>query len=148
MRELVSPGIRLLSGAKERMKERAWGCNPEPGLLRILSRDGQRLTAGVKNRAVAGEKLFTVVRLGDGASLERACELSGVSVTEVDFTQSMGEKIAPEKLMGDFRVISFDGHQITISERIAGERRVRGFAVDLPLRGVSESPPSSRETAG
>lgn len=95
---------------------------------------------------MADEKLFTVVRLGDGAKLERACELSGIRVADVDFTQSMGEKIAPEKLMGDFRVISFDGHQITISERIAGERRVRGFAVDRPLPGVPE-PPRPRGTA-
>ena len=89
---------------------------------------------------MADEKLFTVVRLGDGAKLERACELSGIQVSDVDFTQSMGEKIAPEKLMGDFRVISFDGNQITISERIAGERRVRGFAVGRPPPSGPELP--------
>ncbi len=78
------------------------------------------------------EKLFTVVRLGEGAQMERACQLAGIAPSEVDFTQSMAEKIAPEKLNGDFRVISFDGHQITISERIHGERRLKGFAVNPP----------------
>ena len=73
--------------------------------------------------------MFTVVRLADGAKLDRACELAGIQPIHVDLIQSMAEKVAPSSLQGDFRVISFDGQQITISERIKGERAVKGFAV-------------------
>jgi hypothetical protein len=73
--------------------------------------------------------VFTAVRLAEGASLAAACRLARVSEAEVDLTQSLNEKIAPDLLTEDFRVISFDGNQMTISERINGERRVRGFAV-------------------
>jgi hypothetical protein len=72
---------------------------------------------------------FTVVRLADGACLEEACKLAGVAQREVRLKQTMREKIPAELLSGDYRVITFDGVQITISERIDGERRVRGFAV-------------------
>jgi hypothetical protein len=78
---------------------------------------------------MAHENVFTVVRLAPGATLDRACELAGIPVKDVHLTQTMNEKVAPDKLAGDFRVISFDGDQITISERIQGERRLRGFAV-------------------
>jgi hypothetical protein len=78
---------------------------------------------------MAEEKVFTVVRLAPGATLQRACELAGIKPKDVHLTQTMNEKVAPDKLTGDFCVISFDGDQITISERIKGERRLRGFAV-------------------
>ena len=71
-------------------------------------------------------RVFTVVRLADGASLQRACELAGINTADVTLIQNVGEK-APEDLPNEFRIISFDGLQITISERIDGERRVRGF---------------------
>jgi len=62
--------------------------------------------------------------------LERACKLAGIDPEGVDLTQTMHEKVEPRKLDGDFRVINFDGRQITISERINGERRLRGFLAD------------------
>ncbi len=71
--------------------------------------------------------VFTVVRLADGATLDRACKLAGIAPASVTLTQKVGEK-PPDDLPHDFRIISFDGLQITISERIDGERRVRGFA--------------------
>ena len=74
--------------------------------------------------------VFTVVRLADGARLERACELAGIQPIHVDLIQSVAEKVSPRHLQSDFRVISFDGQQITISERIKGERAVKGFAVE------------------
>jgi hypothetical protein len=78
--------------------------------------------------------VFTVVRLAYGATLEQACKLAGIEPTEVHLTQAVREKIETAKLPQDFRIISFDGNQITISERIDGERRVRGFAVpEVPV---------------
>ena len=80
--------------------------------------------------------VFTIVRLAYGASFESACQLAGISPKEVNLTQAVGEKTETEKLPQDFRIISFDGNQITISERIDGECRVRGFA-------VTEHPPAT-----
>ena len=77
----------------------------------------------------SGDKLFTVVRLAYQATLEHACQLAGVSPSAVNLIQRLGEKVETEQLPANFRIISFDGQQITISERIDGERRVRGFAV-------------------
>ena len=74
--------------------------------------------------------MFTIIRLADGADLKRACELAGIQPAEVSLTQQLREKMDTEHLPKDFRIISFDGNQITISERVDGERRVRGFAVD------------------
>jgi hypothetical protein len=73
--------------------------------------------------------IFTIIRLAYEATVERACELAGIGKGEVDLVQRVGEK-APANLPENFRIVSFDGAQMTISERINGERRVRGFAVD------------------
>jgi|SRR5687767_6999743 len=73
--------------------------------------------------------MFTIIRLADGASQDQACKLAGIDPSEVNLTQKMGEKTNTEHLPADFRIISFDGQQITISERVAGERKVRGFAI-------------------
>ena len=73
--------------------------------------------------------MFTVVRLAYNASLEEACALAGITVSQVRLVQKAGEKIDLAKMPDDFRIISFDGHQMTISERVGGVRQVRGFAV-------------------
>ena len=86
---------------------------------------------------------FTVVRLADGASFEEACKLAGVALREVRLKQTMREKIPPELLSGNYRVITFDSVQITISERIAGERRVRGFAVGDKIDATDPQLPRS-----
>jgi hypothetical protein len=75
-----------------------------------------------------GESIYTVVRLAYDATLARACELAGIDARNVNIVQKAGEKL-PTNLSGDFRIVSFDGIQVTISERINGERRARGFAV-------------------
>jgi hypothetical protein len=75
------------------------------------------------------EGIYTIVRLADSGTLERACQLAGISPSDVTLTQKIGER-TPQELSGDFRIISFDGGQITISESINGERRTRGFAVE------------------
>ncbi len=72
-------------------------------------------------------EVYTVVRLAYHATVERACELAGIKVEDVDVIQRRGE-IAPKELPENYRIVSFDTTQITISERIGGERRVRGFA--------------------
>jgi hypothetical protein len=71
--------------------------------------------------------VFTVVRLAYHATVERACELAGIKVDDVDFIRRQGE-IAPREPPENYRIVSFDATQITISERVNGERRVRGFA--------------------
>jgi hypothetical protein len=73
--------------------------------------------------------IFTIVRLADTGTLDRACELAGINPSEVSLTQKAGEQ-ATRTLTGDFRIISFDGRQITISESVKGERSTRGFAVE------------------
>jgi hypothetical protein len=78
---------------------------------------------------ISTDGLYTIVRLSYDATLERACELAGIAVSAVNLTQRTGEKVDTAILPANFRIISFDGTQITISERIDGERRVRGFAV-------------------
>ncbi len=74
------------------------------------------------------EEIYTVVRLADDATVERACKLADIEVSDVDLVQRISE-ITPKNLPNSFRIVSFDGRQMTISERIQGERRVRGFAV-------------------
>src|SRR5688572_19909676 len=63
------------------------------------------------------KSIFTIVRLTNGATVERACELAGIAPSEVTLTQKVGEK-TPEDLPENFRIISFDGLQITISEKV------------------------------
>jgi hypothetical protein len=76
-------------------------------------------------------KVFTIVRLAYDATFERACQLAGIEPGDVSITQRIGEKPF-ENLPPEFRIVSFDGEQITISERIGGERRTRGFSVTPP----------------
>ncbi len=73
--------------------------------------------------------VYTVIRLAYDATLERACELAKINPSDVALVQKVGER-APADLPDDFRIVSFDGMQMTISERIDGERRARGFAVN------------------
>lgn len=81
-----------------------------------------------KKKKPETDSIYTIVRLAYDATLDRACELAGINPTEVNLVQKAGEK-SPTNLPADFRIISFDGVQVTISERINGERRARGFAV-------------------
>ena len=76
----------------------------------------------------APKTIHTIVRLGYDATIERACELARINQSEVNVVQRFGDEV-PKAMSGDFRIISFDGYQITISERINGERKTRGFAV-------------------
>jgi hypothetical protein len=55
--------------------------------------------------------------------------LAGIAPSEVTLTQKLGQKL-PNDLPENFRIISFDGLQITISEKLDGERRVRGFMAE------------------
>lgn len=74
------------------------------------------------------QKVFTIVRLAYDATVEKACELASIPRSDVNLVQRIGER-SPADVKDEFRIISFDGTQITISERINGERRVRGFRV-------------------
>jgi hypothetical protein len=74
------------------------------------------------------QSVYTIIRLAYDATVERACELAHLDKVEVALIQKVGER-TPEKLPENYRIVSFDGAQMTISERINGERRVRGFAV-------------------
>ena len=73
-------------------------------------------------------KIFTMVRLAYRATLQRACELAGINPSEVNAVHKIGDGI-PKDLPENFRIISFDGEQVTISERIDGQRQTRGFPV-------------------
>ena len=84
--------------------------------------------AGSEANQDSGARPYTVVRLAEGGTLERACELAKIKRGDVNLVQRIGERI-PQDLRDEFRIISFDGRQMTISERVDGERRVRGFEV-------------------
>ena len=84
------------------------------------------------------DTIHTIVRLGYDATIERACQLAGIDQSDVDIVQRLGEEV-PKAMPGDFRIISFDGSQITISERINGERKTRGFAVDGPSGSINKA---------
>ena len=81
-----------------------------------------------KKEKPAADRLYTIVKLAYDATLKQACDLAKIKPNQVDLIQRAGEK-NPADLPADYRIVSFDGIQMTISERINGERSVRGFAV-------------------
>ena len=91
----------------------------------------ERTYASIDRENSAWQKLAGFTQLFDWliAARSNAPELAGISLSDVTIRQKMGEK-TPQELSGAFRIIVFDGRQMTISESIAGERRTRGFAVE------------------